>query len=342
MLWDLVDSCIEYAAKSEEVGGEAQPDLLDELDQAASQISAVPGTNVSISFQRYKSGKLISDPHWTHTRFSWTTPTPFLHLAAVCGLSRYVDIKLSKDYSQLNSRDTNTTPLLYSATCCGSFICSEGRTFCSRDIPQVEMIRTLLENGANRNQLYRGVTPWENLLQAARRAGGNRALSQTWVEIIDLFMKYGAYAPVDRASLNCAIFPANNANSVQNHSKMPMQESPLKLSGAKAFEDAPSDAPASGTRSWGSKRKRGSKVKRWHGKIIHSPNKSPPKEQAEEYPRLQPANEFELGDSGNLSDIAEWGSAEEQDAEARHGKERQRSDVDGLDIDVSDWIGYEI
>lgn len=227
------------------------------------------------------------------------------------------------------------------------------------------MIRTLLENGANPNQLYRGVTPWENLLRAARRAArrvaGNRAFSQTWLEIIDLFMKYGAYPPVDRASLNYAIFPANNANSVQNHSKMPMQESPLKLSGAKAFEDTPSDAPASGTRSWGSKRKRGSKVKRWHGKIFHSPNKSPPKEQAEECPRLQPANEFELGDSGNLSDIAEWGSAEEQDAEARHGKERQRSDVggdfqsvrtcegtqtvdvDGLDIDVSDWIRmYEI
>jgi len=54
VLWDLVDSCIEYAAKSEEVGGEAQPDLLDELDQVASQISAVPGTNVFISLQRYK------------------------------------------------------------------------------------------------------------------------------------------------------------------------------------------------------------------------------------------------------------------------------------------------
>src|SRR5262249_26330373 len=72
------------------------------------------------------------------------------------------------------------------------------------------------------------------------------------------------------------------------------------------------------------------------GRIFHSPNKSPLKERAEKCPRIQPANEFEVGSSGNLSDTAEWGSAEEQDAEARYSEEPQSSDGSGPRIHISD------
>ena len=301
VLWNLVASCIEYATQSEERTGKMQADLLDELDQAASQISAVPGTEISTLLQKFSNSKPIGNPHWTHTRFSWTHPTPFLNLAAMCGLSRYLDAKLNQEYSQLCSDDTETTPLLYSAACCGSFICSEGRTFCSRESPQVEMIRCLLEKGADPNQLYRGLTPWRTIVQAARRDARNGTHKQAWLEIIDMFMKHGAYPPVDRTSLDWAVPPASCMDGFRNHSKMTVQKCPSYCSCAEDSTHIQLVTSVQGTGLW-------SKLGKWK-KIFQSSNQSQaPKKQAEKYSRPRLASQ---SDSSNLSNVAVYGSADE-------------------------------
>jgi hypothetical protein len=71
--------------------------------------------------------------------------------------------------------------------------------------PNVILIKATLENGADPNQKYAGITPWQNLLKEAQAASkashkivaehGSQDCTFTmkqWADIVELFLKYGA------------------------------------------------------------------------------------------------------------------------------------------------------
>jgi hypothetical protein len=197
-LWDLATSTIEYAMVAELHTGSPENLLLDELDRSMIALTNMPDKH-GRTFLETHADIVSAEVHWTHTRFSWRTPSPFLHLAAMCGLSSYVREKLPHDRALLLCQPhSNSTPLLYSATCSGSFAFYADKPFCARDTPHLETIKMLLDNGCDPNEIYQGNSAWRNLVTLAQTRAISEEQRATWVEVMEIFMQHGAQPPINK------------------------------------------------------------------------------------------------------------------------------------------------
>jgi NACHT domain len=190
-IWDLATSCIEYAISSETHTGASETLLLDELDSSLTTLASFPDGNGSTFIER-QTENIPSGRHWTHTRFSWNTTSPFLHLAAMCGITCYLKDKLQPSYVLLSRHDRISTPILYSATCSGSFAYYEEKPFCSRATPHLHTIRMLLNNHADPNQMHQGISPWFNIVALAKTRVNSPGEHNEWMEALDIFERHGA------------------------------------------------------------------------------------------------------------------------------------------------------
>lgn len=166
VFWHATLSCLYKAVQAEDSSGESQSQLFDEIDRAASQLTAVPNST-GLSFVDSNSPGTIA-PHWTATRFDCYSSTSFLNFAVQCQLLSYVKVKLANGLPTTRPSDK---PLLYSAVCAYSVFRDQEHPHFSYSTPNAELVELLLELGADPNESVLGETIWERVLQDATRTG---------------------------------------------------------------------------------------------------------------------------------------------------------------------------
>ncbi len=196
--WDCVMWSVEYAKQAELHSDEEQSRLLDEIDRASSKLAAAPSSVNGTFLEHYANynGRFVRDgllnPHWTQTRFYWIRESSFLHLAAMCNLHTYLDIKLSRGSSDV--RISNMPSLLDSAVSLfDDFAGHVEKPLCSQSHLPVQTIKLLLNKGANPNEASNSL---QNIIYEAKIDRRNSG-KQAWVKVIELFIQHGADPEID-------------------------------------------------------------------------------------------------------------------------------------------------
>lgn len=188
--WQIIAFCIEHYARAEHESGITQVHVLDELDSAATAWSQLPGPFGYTFVQFFWRTEASAKYHWTSTLVTgWSrsvggpTASTFLAFAVRCQLYSYVQAKLSNGYSNMASS------LLYTAV--NDYrINLENAPSCQLTRPNIKLIELLLAHGADTNELFRGISAWERVLEESSKAiPEDEAL---WQAIRNLFIRYGA------------------------------------------------------------------------------------------------------------------------------------------------------
>lgn len=189
-LADIVADFLEYAAAAEHKTGEGTIPFVEQFDQIANE----RWLNRELSF----TGNSFSEHYDTHdlwVGFFWTDDTQnergdcFLTLVIQFGLALYVKNLLARDSNVISAKAGQ--PLLEYA------IAPQWKKTL-RPI-NVEVIKVLLEAGADPNKLYQGATAWQKSLEYvyaflpkfAATPNDTQIIDQ-WYEIFELFLEHGA------------------------------------------------------------------------------------------------------------------------------------------------------
>ncbi|PMD15068.1 hypothetical protein NA56DRAFT_754305 [Hyaloscypha hepaticicola] len=196
ILCDPVTWCIEYAAQAERETGLPEVQMLDELDLAMTTLFSSP-TYQDLTLLELEARRIgLQDcQHWTNILLPWVCGNSFLHLATVCGLHKYLSVKLEKGSGDFRHP---ITPLLDIVL--AEYTTLENHTekpHCSSPLLSFDTIQLLLDKGDDPHHISRsrdseecGRTPWQILL-SERRPGMRGSLSD-WLKITDSFTQNGA------------------------------------------------------------------------------------------------------------------------------------------------------
>jgi hypothetical protein len=170
--------------------------LLDELDKAMTTLSPSP-TQQSLTLLNLGAElKELQDcQHWTNILIPWVCGSSFLHLSALCGLHKYLKVKLEEDRIHLRHP---FTPLLDTVIAeYTSFEDYREKPHCSSTLLPFETIQLLLDKGSDPNHVSRGRksgecgrTPWQILLSEPQPEV--RGSLSDWLKILQSFILNGA------------------------------------------------------------------------------------------------------------------------------------------------------
>ncbi len=197
LFWDTVLWCIEYAARSQETQLSTHVDLLNEVDLVADYLSKVKSIGRQSLLDRKGVIEEFSVTHWTSTRLNWVHSCTFMHLAAACGLHNYLASKFELGESAL--LNPKSTPLLNSAISdYDAFVDVENRSLGKQSAPSAQMVKVLLEYGADPNQSFEGLTVFQRassqyIMERKRSQGPDIAPSELiWLQVLTLLKEHGA------------------------------------------------------------------------------------------------------------------------------------------------------
>ena len=181
-LWGLISWVIDYASKAEDTQVTRQLGLLDELEHTATQLFSQKN-----AFGNSGGTKVSSTYHWTTTLSHTSTRNNFLNLAVQSQLTLYLEGKLKQ-----NSLGVLVLSSLLATAVSNYEISikrSDGPAF-TRSKPSIQMIKLLLEQGADPNHSIYGCTPWEQVFEQLPRP--DTAEKNVWEQIVKMFQQHGA------------------------------------------------------------------------------------------------------------------------------------------------------
>jgi hypothetical protein len=173
--WDMILWGLEYAVSVANTSLESHIWLLDSLDQAATSVSWARGGQIITLLEKYK---LSESSHWGAILSKRPEEVGFLPFAVRCRLNQYVEAKLGAHHRA----DIEVyTKLLHVA------VSSSGVPFLYRGgtIPEVSLVKALLEGGASPNQKIEGSSSWQNVVQSIDKPDG-----ASWRQIREAFKQY--------------------------------------------------------------------------------------------------------------------------------------------------------
>ena len=171
-LWKQIIPCLIHFGEVDSAFDELQSPLIDQLETAMHQHgytadfkAYLPAIVVKFGIETYiranlKRGTFPFEDHAGEPLLDCTV----LHQSRISGLGRYIDVR----------NESRNPPL-----------------------PNVAIMKLLLEHGADPNQRYERSTPWQNLfVQAAKARPYSPAygleLKKRWLDSIELFLQHGA------------------------------------------------------------------------------------------------------------------------------------------------------
>lgn len=216
--WRAIKECMQYAYLAQEASKETQmpqtqANVFDEVDRAAAELANISNRDGS-TFMQMNSPKSayqwegILTPHWTCTfrpEINDSFGLPFFSLAVRLNLYTWVNAKVRKGC--IVKQDTGIWSLPRDAPATNSDV---PKQFFERPFPSSTMVQSLLDNGADPNSKHVTATLWKTLLVSVdgefRASSGFREsfshhVMADWIEIIYLFLKYGAESAVELGPL---------------------------------------------------------------------------------------------------------------------------------------------
>jgi hypothetical protein len=188
--WNEVTYCIKFAAGVDTSGGfKLQERSFIELDLAAAELTTKE-TSDGKTF--LKTNGPTKATYWTSSRPESRKCTPFLHLAVQLQLIPYVTATVVELQERTeangaeilqNMRDHLSSLLAIATLDYKAPFIDDFRSSLCHDKPNIELIRLLLDHGADSNAPFRAnKTIWETAIQEHRG----------WHELLDLFLDHNA------------------------------------------------------------------------------------------------------------------------------------------------------
>jgi len=242
--WNIVISCIAYAKDSEGLDKLVRSNLLDKLDQTATLITSQPYQGSLTFAEVHGNSDQNSSPHWTSTLINWMSGTTFNYLATMCGMYRYLGVKVCIDDFQ-NKEEEARPPLLFAAV--EDYVALE--TYAHKFglvtyRPCLQTIRVLLDKGADPHEMFFGRSPYSIAESMVRRQAD-------FMPIIEIFR--GSAGPPPQHQERTSSSKAKKPGSHSNTGSAPLTMSNLRQikNADKLFHEleafdgsAPSSAPS--------------------------------------------------------------------------------------------------
>ncbi|ORY15849.1 hypothetical protein BCR34DRAFT_598123 [Clohesyomyces aquaticus] len=180
--WDIVNAVIHFAMKSEATTGKAQVAILDELDRVMSIYHEDALKDLS-SAQKEEMLLPVEHESWCDTLMEdYQRPVPwhdtFLAFSIRHGLVFYVQAKIQANGGALPNKKGR--PLLDYA---GRPVPSDRHWHAAIN---PDIVKCLLEHGADPNEKFNGFSPWQNALYNPTDDFSR------WIRILNLLVQHGA------------------------------------------------------------------------------------------------------------------------------------------------------
>ncbi|KAK4446194.1 hypothetical protein QBC34DRAFT_412097 [Podospora aff. communis PSN243] len=193
--WEIVTYAIEYATRADALGTATLHRLLDDIDRSACLQARQPGARFRIKvvdkadYVTLNEGQRASRAcHWSATLPDFRKCTSFLQFAIRCQLISYVREDITRDPSLCTEQDL--LPLLYYAVDDTHVLpAARDRPACSHTAPSVELVRVLLQHGADPDVFIPGEE------KTIRQITEEHARRHPGVEWDDILLLYGPKKP---------------------------------------------------------------------------------------------------------------------------------------------------
>ena len=190
--WNLVARYMYHAVLSAESHIGIHMTMLNELDRAATRLAATPRFVASTVGRAFPKD---SDAHWASTGPQGKHGNTLLAFLIQYEFYQLFKAKLSESCSNFSDQDGR--PLLdYATIDWHSSSTAKARRNNDRLLRNKEIVKLLLEKGADPNQEYASSTPWCNVLTKAQESSVPSVRCQIsmrrWAGIIELFLLHEA------------------------------------------------------------------------------------------------------------------------------------------------------